>query len=890
VRERRDRASWRAVASFSTLAIFCWSLGAPAQATHHETGSALDSMARRLASVGTGESRAQSIILWHRAAALYLSGGLTKKAGEALHRLGEAYLDAGEFDSARTILSRALRLRRPNTIEGAWTLLDMSRVMESLSRYDSASKFAKRALSTQRHLGNTIGEAAAIFQLGQIDASQGRTAQALTEYHQVLRLQRKAHDVSGEGRALAAVATLYADAGRLDSAGHYGEGALKRFNEAGDRAAQAWTLTSLAQVKSGLGDTAQAITVLDSALKIQRAIGDHAGEAASLHEMGDLSFAVDSVARAETNYRLALELEQRTHFRSAEAWSLQGLGNVFRLSQRPDSALGYFKRAAEVQRAVKNYQGEASALSAVAGIYRDNAERFAGARAFATSYFERAAAAFRTVLEYAGSDANRIGFEEQQRETFTFWALSWLDRAGSDGVDSQTAISAAFAVSERGRAQALRALMRRGGGATQRPNAVADTSLDGSDATGRRLAGEADTLLAPYRSSHAVVLSYLLAADSLVTWLLAADGTLRVAVHPFSSEAYARIDSVYARLGVPLASPAAHDRVGATAKALAPAPANSRGVGLDPTSSVQLDSLLGHLSRLLLPDELQLLPPGQELLIVPSGTLSRVPFALLRAGSDSAMLGQRAALRYGPSVFALNSADHRGRAIPSTDAKTRAATLGRSLIVGGPLMPRSDLGSTTDRALPPLRWALEEATVVGRMLGAPILTGRNATETTVKRRLASAPIIHLATHGVIFDDEARAPTSFIALAADGVADGHLTLKELSETTTPLAADLVVLSACRTATGVAKQSEGMLSFPRALLAKGARSVLVSLWSVDDEATQVLIREFYAHWLHDADRPTLTESLRRAQAALRRTPGHPEWEDPYYWAAFELVGAS
>jgi CHAT domain-containing protein len=75
-------------------------------------------------------------------------------------------------------------------------------------------------------------------------------------------------------------------------------------------------------------------------------------------------------------------------------------------------------------------------------------------------------------------------------------------------------------------------------------------------------------------------------------------------------------------------------------------------------------------------------------------------------------------------------------------------------------------------------------------------------------------------------------------------------------------------------------------PRAFLARGARTVLVSLWSVSDEATRLLMERFYAHWLDDADRPSKALALYRASQDVRRTAG---FEHPRFWAAFQLVGA-
>jgi CHAT domain-containing protein len=158
----------------------------------------------------------------------------------------------------------------------------------------------------------------------------------------------------------------------------------------------------------------------------------------------------------------------------------------------------------------------------------------------------------------------------------------------------------------------------------------------------------------------------------------------------------------------------------------------------------------------------------------------------------------------------------------------------------------------------------------------------------VRAALPSAPLVHLATHGLAYGTEVRVRDSYVALAPDAKNDGLLTIGELLDDVPSLAADLVVLSACQTGLGDLKQAEGTVGFQRALLAKGARSVLVSLWSVDDRATALLMQRFYAHWLGPDGRPMRSkgEALRQAQADVRLTPG---LESPRYWAAFQLVGA-
>jgi len=273
----------------------------------------------------------------------------------------------------------------------------------------------------------------------------------------------------------------------------------------------------------------------------------------------------------------------------------------------------------------------------------------------------------------------------------------------------------------------------------------------------------------------------------------------------------------------------------------------------------------------------RLLAPGTELVIVPHGALGQLPFAALTLPGDSLPLGIRNPLRYAPSLRAL-------RAAPSTRVARRSA-----LVVGNPTMPmaRDERGGAHQLAALP--GAEAEARWVADRLGAKALTGTAATESVVRRGIGTAAIVHLATHGLAYGTESRVRDSYVALAPDSGQDGLLTLGELlDDDALRLSADLIVLSACQTGLGETRQAEGTVGLQRGLLAKGARSVVVSLWSVDDAATMLLMERFYTHWLAPDGSALVTkaEALQRAQRDVR---SHPRYQHPKYWAAFQLVGA-
>jgi CHAT domain-containing protein len=120
------------------------------------------------------------------------------------------------------------------------------------------------------------------------------------------------------------------------------------------------------------------------------------------------------------------------------------------------------------------------------------------------------------------------------------------------------------------------------------------------------------------------------------------------------------------------------------------------------------------------------------------------------------------------------------------------------------------------------------------------------------------------------------------LAWDGPGPGYLPVRDILGL--KLDADLVTLSACETGLGRLERGEGVLGLSRAFLAAGARSVVVSLWKVNDRSTALLMEHFYQPLL--AQRRPRERALAEAKRALL---AEPETRSPFYWAPFVLIGA-
>jgi CHAT domain-containing protein len=360
---------------------------------------------------------------------------------------------------------------------------------------------------------------------------------------------------------------------------------------------------------------------------------------------------------------------------------------------------------------------------------------------------------------------------------------------------------------------------------------------------GRNLAAKLDSMELP-------VLYYHVTLDTLVTWIVGAGAPpvvtkIQIPRDTLSHLGEALLESVSSRPG-----PATPDWL----------------------------PIAERLALSLIPVELTTTVAPGELLIVADRGLAQVPFALLPL-ADGTLLGERYAIRYMQGIRTLTDITP---GVRFTSAEIRTAGPERVLIAGNPRMPLIQLEGGTIRPTP-LPFSEGEARTIADRLGVVPFVGPAATEAALLPAMRDKALIHIATHAQVYDAETQANDSYIVLADGGGADGMLTIGELLQDGPPLRAELVVLSACRTAVGNLRAAEGTMGLQRAFLAKGASSVLVSLWNVQDQATQAFMETFYQEWLDGG--ATKAEALRAAQTAVRETPGRAH---PYFWASFQVFG--
>jgi len=259
---------------------------------------------------------------------------------------------------------------------------------------------------------------------------------------------------------------------------------------------------------------------------------------------------------------------------------------------------------------------------------------------------------------------------------------------------------------------------------------------------------------------------------------------------------------------------------------------------------------------------------AKQFIIVRDGQLHLVPFDALVEPQGRYVVESRTVV-YAPSAtsfFLLRAA---------ANHKSSARGL---LAVGGVPYQQSrtglaDLPSSRDEAL-------------GAAAALPnrsntLLLGNEATETAFKKSV-NHRIIHLAVHAITNNTSPDRAALILLSDPKHGEDGSLYPSEIVQL--PLDADLVILSACDTAVGPVEGEEGISTLARAFLLAGARTVVSTLWTIDDDSTLYLMKVFYAELARKKSTP---EALRVAKKSMLKKFG-PRKAVPYYWAGFTVEG--
>ncbi|MEG4443844.1 tetratricopeptide repeat protein [Microcoleus sp. AT9_B5] len=847
--------------------------------------------------------------------ALPLRRAMGDRGGEAntLTNIAGVYNSWGEKQKALEYLNQALPLIRAVGDRGgeASILNGIGGVYSDLGENQKALEFFNQALPLRRAMGDRGGEAATLNNIASVYNSWGEKQKALDFYNQALPLLRAVGDRSGEASILNGIGGVYSDLGENQKALEFFNQALPLRRAVGDRSGEVVTLNGIGLVYDSWGEKQKALELFNQALSLIRAVGDRGWEAITLNNIGYVYNSLGEKQKTLELFNQALSLFQAVGDRGLEAGSLNNIGRVYYGLGEKQKALEYYNQALPITRAVGNKDGEAGILYNIALLQRsqgnlkqaltlmensitiiEDLRTKIGSQELRTSYFATVQDYYQFYIDLLmqlhqqnpsqGYDALALHASERAR------ARSLLEQLTEAGLNLKADLDPALKAEEQRLTQALNAADQR------RINLLKqydNPKLEEVKAEIDNILNQFQNLEARIRAANpayanlkypepltlpeiqtkilddkTLLLQYALGKDRSYLFLVS-----KTDLKTYKLPPKAEIEAALEQYRTLLQSPDFTDL--------------SQGQNL---SQMLLGQIAGELKE-------------QRLAIVGDGKLQLLPFAALPWGSGASL----APLLKNHEIITLPSAT--SLAVQREQWQKRQQASRTLAVIADPVFkandPRLGENATTTIAgdlsqvgslirnscgdfdrLP--HTAIEAEQILALVPDAQEFSalGFDANYATATNpNLSQYRIVHLATHGCIQDNPLLSNLALSFFNADGQKAETSLLKLQDIYNLELNADLVVLSACQTGTGKEVQGEGIVGLTRGFMYAGARRVAVSLWSVNDRATSILMSDYYRQMLEQKVDPAA--ALRQAQLAMWQSDSYSA---PYYWAAFTLQG--
>jgi CHAT domain-containing protein/tetratricopeptide (TPR) repeat protein len=839
------------------------------------------------------------------------SGDIRREA-ETLSNLGAIHRVTGNLARAVETLDQALVLRRKagDRRGEASTLHNLGTAYWNRSDYTKAAVYYGEALAIRRATGDRKGEAESLTGLGVTARVTGQSQKAIEYYSEALAIRREANDRRGTATTLHNLGVAYSSLGAFRKAIDQYTESLALSRAEGNRVFESAALTSTGVAWNFLGEYKKALDAFREALVVKRSVGDKRGEAEALSYSGLALEALGEPKSAVAMYLEALPLNREVSDRRGEAFTLSNLGSAYATLGDSEKATEYLEQALQLQRAIHDENSEAVTLMSIAMMERDRGQLEAARKRIETALeiVERT----RSRVAAQNLRASYLALKQDHYKIYVDVLMRMHERNPPGGHDQE-----AFMAAEQGRSRVLRELLAEARAGLvkgidpemlRRREAI-ERDLSAKERERVRLGPRApaekraaadravETLLAQYHGVEAEIrasnpryaeVMQRAAPDLSAIQQLLDDDTVLLAYSLGKNRSFVwavtrnslRAVGLERALTIEKASRRFYDLLSSTPKReREPA---FRAAGRD-------------LSDLVLKPVAASLKPAKRLLIIGEGALQFVPFAALPSPASSSALVATHEIVVLPSASVmavlrndLSRERARGTIAVLADPVLRAddpRVTGHSRQQSGAIQPArssGELGIDDFERLPSTRVEADAILALVGSEGALKATDFDASrDTAMSANLREYRYIHFATHGLI--NSLRPELSGVVLSLvdrDGrPRDGFLRLHDIYNL--DLNADLVVLSACRTALGAQMRGEGLIGLSRGFMYAGAPRVLATLWDVRDNTTADFMKRFYEQMLKQNRSPAA--ALRAAQLSFVR-----EGRPASYWASFVLQG--
>ena len=772
---------------------------------------------------------------------------ISKEAGDKVGEgaeygnLGNAYHSLGDFQKAIEYHERQIKISKEvgdRAREGG-AYCNLGNAYHCLGDFQEAIKYHERHLKISKEAGDKVGEGGAYCNLGNALASLGDLEKAIEYHERQLKVSKEKGDRTGEGKAYNNLGNAYNSLGYFQKAKESYKRGRKISKEVGNRAGEGIAYGGLGNVFENVGDLQKAKEYHERSLQILKKVGHKLGEGVAYDNLGNAYNSLGDFQKAIEYHERALKISKEVGNRAGEGNAYGNLGNAFYCLKDFEKAIEYHERHLKISKEVRDRVGEGQAY-----INLGNAHKCLGNFQKAIQHHTNSVTVFDHIRrKLIVNDEWKIIL----RDTYYFsyselWRLQLM----------QGKVDEALVTADHGRAQALKDLLEFKYGLKELLPDIGTLSLTTSD-------------ILSYLPSNTAFID--MNKKGIVLWVNEKGTEIKtrrteidVSVTTYFQSLLettrkeigvrADVNCEDRSLGNPSDKKLAEERSSKTRSY---------------SSSFETRSLQTLYNVVI--DPIRDLLHGDEVVIVPQGPLYLAPYAAFM-DLTSKYLCETFRIRLLPSISTL-------RLIQNCPADWHSKT--GALLVGDPWVQEVVYEGMTPEQL---EWAEKEVQMIGEILQTEPLIGKQATKGEVLKRISSVALVHIAAHGRMETGEiVLAPNTTRLSPIPDKEDYLLTMKDVLNA--QIRARLVVLSCCHSAWGEVK-SEGVVGIARAFLAAGARSVLVSLWAIDDEATMEFMKLFYGQLV---DRRSASEALNEAMKSMRKSDRFSAVKD---WAPFVLMG--
>ena len=806
----------------------------------------------------------------------------------------------GKLDDALVFYEKALEIRkrlRYRRAEG-FSYNNIGGVFEARGEYEKALEYYEKSLAVSKEIKDRRLEGINLYFIGKVYAILGQYKKAIEHQERALEIK----SAIGEKKAgvLTDLGCLYMALGDYQRAIAYNQEAIELSDEVGNLDCKATCCNNMSQIYSSLGEHAKAIEYLKESISISQATGVKMGLAKTFCNIGSLYATIGLYEKSREFLEKGLKLSKETGDIQGEAACTLGLGGLYEVLGKHNKAMKYGEKALEIAKKIGERKKEMEAYTSLGSVLfaqgliekaiefqrkaleimkesgiRDQ-QQFAVLNGLGKAYASRGdfSKACDFFLEGIDNHQNTRASLEDESKKFSldgqdfscYKTLSWL-------LLHQGKVNDALFTLELGRGRVLVDLI------------VKKYGIQGGPGTNEATSSAMQSLFQSQKRNFLFIAR--LQMNFIALWFVNKSGNIKFKLVKIHLETGPSKDENFVDESDRSGSVLNGEEVQCEDRSLSalyddspsvekrkPEKPNKHGVReleqIKRNNQFYIEVQFTYKSYKAFIAPIVDLIDSPEIIIAPESEIFQTPFASLK-DENGHYLSERVGIRLIPSLTTL-------KLIHDSPADYHCQT--GALIVGDPKVGLVEFkGNIVE--LPPLPKAREEAKMVARLLRVSCLVGEQASKEEVLRRIQEVSLVHIAAHGDAERGEIALAPNSSTIGIPKKEEVLLTMKDIAEVR--IRAKLVVLSCCHSASGKILTAEGVVGIARAFLGSGARSVVMSLWAVDDDATKALMNVFYKCLVRE--KLSASESLHQAMKKMREST---LYNDVKYWAPFVLLG--